>query len=257
MYFDQKGPLIFSASIHFALLVFFLIKTMIDPEEEPEEFIFELVPPPSAAAAAPTDPVPTYEPTEAFEMPDIPKPEPIERPLPEPPPERRPDPQPTIPIEREKPPPRMTRDQFFNGREPPKQRIPTQTAQPRRNIDLENTVNRLTQNLQNFDISLPSTTLSNLSPVDQDQLTLYFASLKQAIVNSIEKHALGATPLQTKVRFDLAPSGSITGVKILAGSGDAAFDRKVLAGFKKLGRFRPPPSLTTVETLDLTIRQSD
>jgi TonB family protein len=256
MYFDQKGPLIFSASIHFALMVFFLIKSMIDPEKEPEEFVFEMIPPPSAAAAAPAESEPIdYEP-EPFEMPEIPKPDPPVRREPEPVVERRPEPAPIIPAEPE-PRPLMNRDDFFKDNPIKPQRIPKQTTQPRRNIDISNTVNQLTRNLQNFEISFPSATLSNLSPVDQDKLATYFARLKQAIVGSIETHPLAGAPLQTKVRFDLSPNGSISGTRILAGSGDAEFDRKVLAGLGKLGRFSPPPGLTKVETLDLTIRQGD
>lgn len=257
MYFDQKGPLVFSASLHFALLVFFLIKSIIDPEKEPEEFIFELMPPPSASAAPPTEVAQTYEPTEAFEMPDIPKPEIVERPPPEPVPEPRPEPSPTIPEEREPERPKMSMEDFFkeNPRKP--QRIPKQTTQPRRQIDISSHVEQLTESLNEFDIKLPTTSLSNLSPVDQDALTLYFASLKQAIVGAIKTHPLAGAPLQTKVRFELSPSGAISGPRILAGSGDSEFDGKVLAGFRDLGRFRPPPGLTKVETLDLTIRQGD
>ncbi len=81
MYFDQRGPLIFSASLHFAIIVVFIIKSMVQPEKEPEELIFELYSPPASAGAIESKPV-EYVP-EDLDLPtpdEIPDPEPRELP---------------------------------------------------------------------------------------------------------------------------------------------------------------------------------
>lgn len=255
MYFDQRGPLIFSASIHFAVIVFFVIKSMIQPEKEPEEMIFELVSPPSGAPAVETRSI-EYIPEE-MDLPtpeDIPDPEPLELP-PEPEPETVLEE--TIPDEPE--PPKIVNFADFKSSNPiPKQRIPPRKPPVRRTNDLTREFERLKENLsQLHDVELPATMLSSVNAADQSKLESYFGQLIQAILNSVEIHPLGGSPLKTKVQFNLAPTGRISGAHVVSSSGDAAYDRKVVDGFIRLGRFRAPPGFSGTETLTLTIKQSD
>jgi TonB family protein len=102
---------------------------------------------------------------------------------------------------------------------------------------------------------MPSTEWNELSNVNQDALSDYFASLKQAILQAIEAHPMTAKPLGTKVQFNLAPNGGLFGAIIISGSGDAVFDRKVIEGLRRLKRYGSPPGLTGTESLTMTINQ--
>jgi TonB family protein len=81
--------------------------------------------------------------------------------------------------------------------------------------------------------------------------------LKQAILQSIEEHPVTTGPLRKKVRFNLAPNGSITGAVGTSGSGDAVFDRKVVEGIRRLKRYGKPPKLTGNESLTMTVKPLD
>ncbi len=257
MYFDQRGPLIFSASLHFAIVVVFLIKSMVQPEKEPEELIFELYSPPASAGAPESKPI-EYVP-EDLDLPtleEIPDPEPIQ-----PPPEPVVIPQDPVPQEvvPEEPAPRevINFDDFKNANPIPKQRVPAKRPPPKRNNQLDKVVDSLVTGLRDIDVVLPAATISSLNASDQGQLESYFAQLIQAISSSVEIHPLAGAPLRTKVQFNLAPTGAISGARVVASSGDPAFDQKVIDGFKRLGRFKAPPGFTGTESLALTIKQSD
>ncbi len=250
MYFDLKGPLVISASLHFALLVFFMIKSMVQPDKKPEELIFELYSPPPSGAVQPSEPLPTYEP-ETIELPEIPD-------LPE---EDVLEPEPEDPIEPEpEPEPKIETVNFQDFvRDNPIEKKPIPKPKPPKRIDISKPFEQLEKNLTEIaDITLPRTVLSSTtSSADQDKLKSYFASLVQAITSSVELHPSRGAPLQTKVLFDLAPNGRISNVRIVKGSGDSEFDRKVVDGFKRLGGFSPPPGWTGTETIPMTIIQSD
>ena len=253
MYFDQRGPLIFSASIHFAVVIFFLIKSMIEPDKPPEEMIFILTPPPSSAA--PQERVNVEYKAEEFEMPDIPKPPPVIPNEPEPIVERREEI--TIPVETEKPKPAPTSYKDFLEKNTIKEQdIPKR--QPPKGNDLTKVVDRLQKNLSQLsEINLPSTVLDGISAVDQNKLATYFAALKQAILDNVESHPLSGSSLKTKVTFILSPTGDVSGAIVVSGSGDAEFDRKVIDGFRRFRRIGNPPGLTRTESLTMTINQID
>lgn len=258
MYFDQKGPLIFSASIHFAVVIFFVIKSMVNPEKLPEELVFILsAPPPPSSATEQEDPTITYD-EEEFVMPDIPDLPPVIQEEVEPEPLVERESELVIPVKVEpKPKPQTTSyKEFLEKNTVKEQKIPKPQA-PKR-IDLSKQIERLKNNLpQPSDISMPSTDWNELSTVNQDQLSRYFAALKQAILQAIDPHPLTTRPLKTKVQFYLALNGAISGAVIVSGSGDAAFDQKVIAGFRRLKRYGSPPGLTGTESLTMTINQID
>jgi len=255
MYFDQKGPLIFSASLHFAIIVVFLIRSMVQPEKEPEELIFELYSPPASSAAV-ESPAIEYVPEE-MDLPtleEIPDPEPVERP---PEPEPEPEPAPEVIPDEPDPPPVINFDDFKSSNPIPRQRVPKPKPPTARTNPLEKVVDSLVKGLEEINVELPAATISSLNASDQGQLESYFGQLVQAISNSVEIHPLGSSPLRTKVQFYLAPTGAISGARVVTSSGDAVFDQKVIDGFKRLGRFKAPPGFTSTESLTLTIKQSD
>ena len=232
---------------------------MLQPEKEPEELIFELYSPP-ATAPADVSPRIEYTPTE-MDLPtldDIPDPE-----IPELLPEPDPIPEETIPVESD-PEPEPVREvvnfeDFQKANPITRQRVPERKPQPSRNNDLSREVDRLRENLNKLpnQIALPQTAVDSFSSVDQSRLNSFFGQLVQAVLNSIEIHPLGANPLQTKVQFSLGPTGIISGVHVLASSGDNVYDQKVVEGFNRLARFKAPPGFTKTESLTLTIKQRD
>ncbi len=161
-----------------------------------------------------------------------------------------------IPAEPE-PPKVINFDDFRSTNPIRKQRVPTKKPPPKRNNQLDKVVENLVSGLKDIDVVLPESTIGSLTASDQSQLESYFGQLIQAISGSVEIHPLAGSPLKTKVQFDLAPTGRISGARVVASSGDAVFDQKVIDGFKRLARFKAPPGFTSTETLALTIKQSD
>ncbi len=252
MYFDQKGAFVFSASIHFAIVVFFIIKSMIDPEKPPEEMVFELVAS-ASLAAPPQDEFIEYTPDDPFEMPVIPDVEPPVIPVDPPVQVARVE---AAPVEPPPKPKTISYDDYKKQNEIPKQRIPKR-APPKRN-DLSKEFDILQKNLaQLSDIILPSTVFEGISPTDQDEIAVFLASLKQAIYHAVESHPVSGEPLQVRVRFYIVPNGGISGAVVVGPSGDAEFDRKVLDGFRRLKSLRAPSGWTETKPLTWTIIQSN
>lgn len=251
MYFDQKGAFVFSASIHFAIVVFFIIKSMIDPEKPPEEMVFELVA--SASLAAPPQYKSIeYPPDDPFVMPEIPEIEP---------PVIQEDPSVQVarvdlaPVEPPPKPKTMSADEFFKKNPIPKQRVPK--PKPPKRLDVSKEFDRLRDNLNKLNIDLPPTVFEGISPTDQDKIAVFLASLKQEIYHAVESHPVSGEPLQVRVRFYIVPNGGISGAVVVGPSGDAEFDRKVLDGFRRLKSLRAPSGWTETKPLTWTIIQSN
>ncbi len=71
-----------------------------------------------------------------------------------------------------------------------------------------------------------------LSRAEQDQLGTYFAALKQKIKEAHEMPPGASNALSARVSFYVASNGAIGQVKIIQSSGDAEFDRSVIAAFR-------------------------
>lgn len=246
---DLKGPMILSTTLHLLLVMIAAIWALIEPDKKPEELVFELyAAPPPAPAVRQAEPKELYEPDD-IELPTL---DDIEVELPEPEVELTPESEP--PPE----PKRMTRADFIKEHGPiRKQRIPDKPrTQPR--TDLSKQVRELEQNLSRLrDLQLPDSVISQISPQEQNELALYFASLKAAISRSVEQHPLSGQRLETKVQFTLHPNGRLSGPRVVTSSGDASFDRKVIAAFRRVGILGPPPGVHKNETLTLTVYQED
>ena len=251
MYFDQRGPLVLSASLHFAVLVALALFAIIKPFDKREEFQFELVAAAMAAPAPANVPVIQYE----SEPLDLPKPEEFIETVELEPLETPPDPVPEPPVQQEK----ISFDDFVKEHGPVKpQNISRSKPKPQQRVDLSRQVESMTRSLQDLmNTNLPQTKIDSLSSAQQDALASYFAQLKQRIKNAMETHPLGARSLQVVVQFDLAPTGRISNAKISRGSGDPVFDQKALDAFKKVPFFGAPPGFTASETLSFTIVQAE
>jgi TonB family protein len=66
--------------------------------------------------------------------------------------------------------------------------------------------------------------------------------LRQQVRDAFQAPDGVSDSLQAEVVFMLNASGTVTGVRITTTSGNAAFDRAVLAAFRAMPPLPPPPS---------------
>ncbi|MDQ8203281.1 TonB family protein [Pelagicoccus sp. SDUM812003] len=252
MFYEQRGPLVFSASAHLVAVIVFAILGLVSPEKDPEELVFELVSPPSGGYAQETPLTPIDPIQYRSEQIDLPTEDEIvlpERPLvpveiPEPVVERRPvveQPKPveTKPVET----PRMSLEDFrrMHGDEVKNVRAkPSPTSAPR--IDLSKDLQQLQKSLNDLGLkSIPGVDVSSMSVSDQQTVANYLARLRAALKRMVERHPIPGTPLRAVVSCDISGGGHISDVKLVRGSGDPVYDRKVMESFRKLRIFDAPP----------------
>ncbi|MDQ8184351.1 TonB family protein [Pelagicoccus sp. SDUM812002] len=247
MFYEQRGPLVFSASVHLTLLVVVAVWVLFFSEQEKEPFQFEMVPPPSGGATAqPSQSQPTlddikYDPVEDT-MPtldDIQLPErpvrtvEVERP-PEPVVERE---QPVIEVAPPKPA-QMSLDDFLK-QNPDANKVKNVRTTPspttrRPKIDVPQ--------FEGIQIgSLPAAEIASYSQADQDALGSYIAGFKASLKRAVASHPSRGTKLSASVICDILANGSVRNVRIVRSSGDGEFDRKVLAGYGRLSSYARPP----------------
>ncbi|MEM9157602.1 MAG: TonB family protein [Verrucomicrobiota bacterium] len=248
MYFEEKGPLVLSAVLHFVLVVVVAITAWAKPDED-EDFEFEMVednfsygaPPVSEEAS---DTLPIIEEYQAEEI-DIPEPseidvEPIEvvvelpeeflEPLPV---EEVPEPEPE-PVEKAEPPEpeQISFWEHTGGKEVEPQNIPKKREQSRpSNVNAPRIdVSRLSD-LESVRVDLPAG--------ERSDLTTYLKSLGKAVSDLAESHAM--LDLTVEISFTVNARGEFLGVEVSRSSGDTAFDRKILDAFARKRSFHPPP----------------
>lgn len=266
MFYEQRGPLVFSASVHLIILVGVAIWALAAPQKKPEELVFEIVEPPAGGFAQPQEEQPmqpiTYQ-SEQVDMPtldEIVLPErpmvPVEIP---PPVVEQPKPEPVvekvIPVEKPKPKPKpvekqpvaapkMSLEEFQRMQGEIKvQNVRTKPQQQKaQKIDLSADLRKLKQNLSEFKVEgLSSSQMSSSSVTSQDQLASYLSRFRAALRRAVERHPISGAPLRVTVRCDISGGGHVSNVSIVSGSGDAVFDRKVVAAFRKIRIFDAPP----------------
>lgn len=245
MFYEQRGPLVLAASVHLALLVLGSVWLLLVPEQEKEPFQFELVPPPSGGTmrseALPTLDSIEYEPVDAS-MPTLEDMVVPERPvqtieievLPEPVVEKSEPVVEAIPPKQEM----ISLDDFFkddpdankvkNVRKTPvkTQRRPLIEVPEFRGVEIGN---------------LPPAEIASYSQADQDALGSYIAGFKASLKRAVVSHPSRGTKLSALVICDILANGTVRNVRIVRASGDADFDRKVLAGYSRLSSYVPPP----------------
>ena len=240
IFYENRGPLVFSASLHLVVLVAVAIYVMVSPSKLPEDLGFILVSPPGASgqaqAARQSIESPMYESGEEEYMPtsdDIVLPErPI---LPE-------EPEASAEIREVEmtpaKPKKMTLAEFeaLNGKIEEDRRVRNVKPSKPRNTALNFSA------LKNIQIgSVSASEYASGSQGAQDALNSYLARFQQAIRNAIEKHTIFGAPLHVKVRCDISAGGIVSNVAIVESSGDSQFDQKALDAFKRLHYSDPPP----------------
>lgn len=271
MFYEQRGPLVFSASLHLALLVGVAIWLMVSPSKDPKEFEFELVPPPSGGFARSTAEVP-LEPLETIkferaplEMPSLedivlPEREPIVVEV-EMPPEPTPQTveQPVVEVAAPTPKP-MTWEEFQQQNKDANKRKNVRTTPPptqqRPQIDLTKDLVALKNSLNQFSISsLPSAEIASYSTADQAALSGYISGFKSALKRNVADHPIRGAKLSALVSCDIAANGRVTNVRIIRSSGDAVFDRKILDGYSRIANFNAPPKRDALMGLQIEFIQ--
>ncbi|MBK1877514.1 TonB family protein [Pelagicoccus mobilis] len=238
--------------MHLVLLVGAAIWALFSPEEEPEEFKFELVPPPPAASAETSDDLPTLEEVTYDSQPVEPLPtlddiQIEERPpievvveMPEPEPTPVEVEQPLIPVEQPKPPePKKMSWKDFMKQNPDadKEKNKRTKPVPQKPVQL-----KFQPNLSSVQIdSIPLAELESYSMAEQSELDGYIASFKATLQRNVKDHPFRGSKLSAVVICDITAGGHVTNIRLLQTSGDAEFDRKVVAGYRSIGIFARPP----------------
>jgi colicin import membrane protein len=91
---------------------------------------------------------------------------------------------------------------------------------------------------------------------ESDALDAYYSMLVDRLRQAHQKPDGLSDLLQAQVEFHLNADGSITGAHIIVTSGNAAFDRSVLAAFRAMRALGPPPN-GKADTLTITFKMSD
>ncbi len=245
MFYEQRGPLVFSASLHLALLVIASIWMLFFSEQEQEPFQFELVPPPSGGAqqaqSQPTlddikyDPVEDSMPT----LDDIQLPERRTFEVEMPPEQVVEKEQPVVEIETPKPQPKQMSLEDFLNQNPDADKIKNVRTTP---APTTRTPKIKVPQFEGVQIgSLPAAEIASLTQTDQDALGSYIAGFKASLKNAVESHTARGSKLSALVICDILANGSVRNVRIVRSSGDGEFDRKVLAGYARLSSYVRPP----------------
>jgi len=219
------------------------IWVLVSPKEEPEEFRFELVPPPPAASADHSSDLPTLEEITYEQQPDEPLPTLDDIVLPERPPIEvvieLPQEQPLVEIEKPEPQQQKMSWKDFQKQNQDANQVKNQRTSPpkRQSVSLQ-----FQPNLSAVQIdSIPLSELENYSMADQSELDGYIAGFKALLQKNVKDHPFTGNKLRAIVICDITSGGHVTNIRIVQGSGDDVFDRKVLAGYQSIGIFARPP----------------
>src|SRR5690606_11404681 len=154
----------------------------------------------------------------------------------------------TIPVEKAKPEPVETPKMSFEEFQRQQGKVEIQNVRttpapkPAPKIDLSADLKKLKQSLSEFRIdSLSSSQMSTSRVTSQDQLASYLSRFRAALRRAVERHPISGVPLRVTVRCDISGGGHVSNVSIISRSGDAEFDRKVVAAFRKNRIFVAPP----------------
>lgn len=229
--------------LHVVVLLALFLATIIEyfrPDEEVH--VFEIV---SASAPSPT----VSEPTNSTEPPPPDIPNLDFAPLPEvptieiPPPQETPPP-PAPPTQKptRAPPPEkpkmMSYEEFLKHNKIREPRQQPSAPRPQ--------VKKITINTPQINASSLPTTYQGPSQPTAAQLSAlnqYTSQLSARLYRAWQQpQSLGGLNLRVKVSFFVSASGQISQVRLAPGSGNAAFDRSVLAAFRTVGNVGPTPN---------------
>lgn len=253
----------YSVALHLGVAIAAIVSVFVsslwrDDDIEPPQ-PFELVEPP------PEQPAPETlapEPSSQILQPKVDKIDPLDlpQPQPEPEPEPQPEPQPAEPAPKPQPKPtpkptpkpkpkKVSYADFI--KENPKVNRHTQTRTAPRKPVVAPKINAVTTAIQNI--------ATNKSTNYQNSAA--FANAKQAYLqlihftakrNWIAPESTAGMSFSARIAFNLSKSGGISNVRIIQSSGNADFDKSVIAVFNNITL--PPPPEGLGETITLTFK---
>lgn len=250
MFYEQRGPLVFSASVHLVLLVGAAIWVLFFSEQEKKPFQFELVPPPSGGAAQQTsESLPTldsikYERVEDS-MPTLDDIQVPERPVrtvevelpPEPVVKRE---QPVVETAPPKPKPKPMSIEDFLKQNPDANEIKNvrTTPAPTRNSRPDIKVPQF----KGIEIgNLPPAEIASYSQAEQDAIGSYIAGFKARLQRAVDNYPSQGSQLSVLVSCDILANGTVTNVRIISPSKDSGFNNMVVAAYKRSSPYARPP----------------
>lgn len=265
------GALIVSVLLHVLLGVGLVLFMWWAQRERPQPQIFELVAGPGDNYAATEAPA-AVEPV-AVDIPPAPviTPAPQPQPRPEPRPTPAPTPRPTPKAEPKTPPPPPKEKAPVIEKAPPltrpatfeefqKQAGPPTAAQktppaprpiPTKTINLER-VAGVAGGSPATQVGAGGTAATR---AEMELTDAYVALILQRIRQSMEQ--AGVTELrEVRVEFNVSANGTLSGARIVTGSGSGSFDAAVLAAFRTIRPIGPPPT-GRAEAFRVTIRMRE
>ncbi|MGH8019833.1 MAG: energy transducer TonB [Opitutaceae bacterium] len=256
---NSRQGFVLSILLHVLLAGAALVFAFINPPEEPERTVFELVsaPPPMSAV------MPVEQSSVDFTMPEVPPPPPV---VPIPIPEPEPEPQPVVPVNRPEPKPRpkppepkkvepaptMSYAEFLKQHGAPK--TPAKKKPAPKPVSVPRLNTSFTANIPDVVINLDS--LTHFSDAELSALDRYIARLKEQLRQAWDKPTELAESLATTVEFHVAGNGKLSGVRVTSSSGNRQFDESVTRAFATLDNAGATPNRKT-QHLRLRFRMTD
>lgn len=255
MRLPKNQPFWTSVMLHLVVLVGLFLATMLEALRPKEKaHVFEMVSAtaseqstePSSAQPAPPEPVPDVPMPELPPVPDLVTPEPQPQPQateaspPEPAPER---------------PQMISREEFIKQYGEPKPRQAPRQSTPRQDITVPQIdVPKLVVPAK----PSPSTPgPQQLTSADRSALGTYSSQLRARIDKAWGKpEGLAGLQIAATVVFEVSARGRISNVRLKPRSGNASFDRSVLAAFQRITSAGPTPTGQT-HVFTMTLRMAE
>lgn len=179
---------------------------------------------------------PRVQPVQRVEpRPPPPKPEPAKQPPPKPPPAKATTPAKTAP--KTEPQKTMTYDEFVKQQAKTLERNANPAPRPVKVPRIDSKA--ITSELQQY--ARAGVKDGSMSAAQATELDAYIARLITALRMAHEKPDGLSELLRAKVSFYVANDGTLSSVRVIASSGDTAFDRSVLDAFRKVRSIGPVP----------------
>jgi TonB family protein len=234
---NSREGFVLSILLHSAVAAGAVVFALVRPAEKPPLRIFELVspPPPGEAAEAVDDGSLQFELPEARPAPVPPRPKPAQqkpKPKPQPAPVQQPAAPPTPPK-----PKALTYEEFVRQHGAPK--APATKPKAAKPVAVPRINTNFNANLRDFVVDADR--VGSLTDAERSIMASYIGRLMGALRRVWDVPGGLPPDIEAVVEVDIAPNGAFTRVRIVRGSGQAAFDQSVIDTFTTLGSAGPTP----------------
>ena len=223
----------------------------------PPPAVFDMVEPsPEQPAPAAPEPAPTeierpkLEKLEKLKLPD-PTPEPEPEPEPEPTPKAEPEPAPApkpAPSPKPKPQKKVSYEEFLKKNPDKRKAKPSKPRTTTRKV----AVGKVSANFSNLDSLAKISASATTGAAMKNELAAYTQYINLTAKRNWVSPQDVYEPLEAEISFKVSKHGAISDVRILKGSGNAAFDNSVVATFRAISLMPPPDKQP--HTVTLTFR---